>query len=79
MTKRLKVLTLTLLGCILGMMPLWRPEFSLASGIPAAVVMTAGLAFTLVLIAVTRRGVSPVKLMLGLAALSLALAFAGVL
>jgi mannose/fructose/N-acetylgalactosamine-specific phosphotransferase system component IID len=79
MTKRLKVLSLTLLGCILGMMPLWRPEFRLAYGVPAAVVMPAGLAFTLVLVAVVRRGVSPVKLMLGLAVLSLALAFAGVL
>ncbi len=76
--RRLKVLSLTLLGSILGMMPLWRPEFRTAFGVPAAAAMAAGLAFMLVMVAVIRRGGSPVILMLGLAALCLALAYGGV-
>jgi hypothetical protein len=78
MAKRFKVISLSMLGGILGMMPLWRPEFRLEVGAPGVVMMLSGLAVMLVLVACMRRGGSPVKLMLGLAACCLALAYAGV-
>ena len=78
MAKRFKVISLSMLGGILGMMPLWRPEFRLEVGAPGVVMMLSGLAVMLVLVACMRRGGSPVKLMLGLAACCLALAYTGV-
>jgi PTS system mannose-specific IID component len=78
MAKRFKVISLSMLGGILGMMPLWRPEFRLEVGAPGVVMMLSGLAVMLALVACMRRGGSPVKLMLGLAACCLALAYAGV-
>ena len=79
MAKRLKRITLAVLGGIIGMVPAWRTEFQPAvstSLFPTALVW---LVVTLVLVAILRRGGSPIKLMLGLAALCLALAYAGVL
>jgi len=78
MAKRFKVISLSMLGGILGMMPLWRPEFRLEVGAPGVVMMLSGLAVMLALVACMRRGGSPVKLMLGLAACCLALAYTGV-
>jgi mannose PTS system EIID component len=76
--KRFKVMSLSMLGGILGILPYSRPEFRLEVAAPEVVVMLSGLAATLVLVAFMRRGGSPVKLMLGLAACCLALAYAGV-
>jgi hypothetical protein len=79
MAKRLKRITLAVLGGIIGMVPDWRMEFQPAfstSILPTAFVW---LVVTLVLVVILRRGGSPIKLMLGLAALCLALAYAGVL
>jgi PTS system mannose-specific IID component len=76
--RRFKVISLSLLGGILGLMPLWRQEFRPALPAPGPVLTLAGMAATLVLVALLRRGGSPVKLMLGLAVLCLALAYAGV-
>jgi hypothetical protein len=78
MARRFKILSLAVLGGILGLMPLWRPEFRPTFGNPG-VVMASGLAVTLLLVAFVRRGGSPVKFMLGLAAVCLALACAGVI
>lgn len=78
MARRLKVVSLVLLGTIPGMMFLWRPEFRPAWSVPIPASMAAGLACMIVLVAVVRRGASPVKLLLGLAAFCLALAYAGV-
>jgi mannose PTS system EIID component len=78
MAKRFKVISLSMLGGILGTMPLWRPEFRFEGAAPGIVMMLSGLAATLGLVAFMRRGGSPVKLMLGLAACCLALAYAGV-
>ena len=78
MARRFKILTLAVLGGILGLMPLWGPEFRPAFGNPV-VMMASGLAVTLFLVAIVRRGGSPVKFMLGLAAICLALAYAGVI
>ncbi len=77
--KRFKLITLCVLGGILGMAPDWRPEFQPEvtwSFVPMAL---SWLAVTMVLVAIIRRGVSPIKLMLGLAALCLALAYRGVI
>jgi PTS system mannose-specific IID component len=79
MAKRLKRITLAVLGGIIGMVPDWRTEFQpvvSTSFLPTALVW---LVVTLVLVVILRRGGSPIKLMLGLAALCLALAYAGVL
>jgi len=79
MAKRFKLISLTMLGGILGMMPVWRSEFRPSFGSPSFVMMLSGLAITFILVAFVRRGGSPVKLMLGLAVLCLALAYAGVI
>ncbi len=76
--RRFKVISLSILGGILGMMTSWRPEFRPAFSAPGLMLTLSGLGLTLVLIEFMRRGGSPVKLMLGLAAVCLALAFAGV-
>jgi PTS system mannose-specific IID component len=78
MARRFKILSLAVLGGILGAMPLWRTEFRPASSI-STVMMLSGLVLTLILVAFMRRGGSPVKLMLGLAAICFALAYAGVI
>ncbi len=78
MARRFKIVSLAVLGGILGMMPLWGPEFK-PSFDNSMVLMALGLAVTLFLVAIARRGGSPVKFMLGLAAICLALAYAGVI
>ena len=72
-----KVVSLFVLGGVIGSMPVWRQEFRPVSHVQAMSI--AGMAFTLALIAGLQRGSSPIKLMLGLAALSLALAYIGVI
>ena len=77
--KRMKVVSLSVLGGFLGVLPFWRPEFKPTLNIPGMLLALAGLAFTLVLIAILQKGSSPVKLMLGLAVFCLVLAYAGVI
>jgi PTS system mannose-specific IID component len=77
--RRFKVISLTVLGGIIGAMPLWRPEFRPVFAVPGMLMAVSGLALALVLVAILRSGSSPVKLMLGLAAGCLALAYAGVI
>ena len=79
MAKRFKVITLTILGGIIAMAPDWRPEFQPNATMPVPFLMVLWLAAVLALVAILRRGGSPIKLMLGLAALCLALAYAGVI
>lgn len=76
--RMFKTLALVVLGGIVGLVPLWRPEFRPA--VSASGIVTAGFAFliTLALAAVLKKGGTPIKLMLGLAAVSIALAYAGV-
>ncbi len=71
-----KVASLFVLGGVIGSMPVWRQEFRPASHVTAMSI--AGLVFTLILVAGLQRGSSPIKLMLGLAALCLVLAYLGV-
>lgn len=79
LARLFKVITLAVLGGMIGMLPAWRPEFKPLIGLPGAATAAAGLLLTMVLVVILRKGGSPVKLMLGLAAISVALAYAGVI
>jgi PTS system mannose-specific IID component len=78
MAKLFKAVSLAVIGGILGMASSWRPELKLTVSLPGFVNAAAGLVITLVLVVVLRKGGSPVKLMLGLAGVCLALAYTGV-
>ena len=73
-----KAISLAVIGGMVGMASLWRTELKLTVSLPGFVNTIAGLAITLVLVALLRKGGSPVKLMLGLAGICLALVYAGV-
>jgi len=77
--KRFKLVTLTVLGGILGMVPDWRLEFHPMVNGSFLLIALFWLAITTALVAIFRRGGSPIQLMLGLAAFCLALAYAGVI
>jgi mannose/fructose/N-acetylgalactosamine-specific phosphotransferase system component IID len=79
MAKRLKRITLAVLGGMVGMIPVWRTEFQPAISMPAFPMTLVWLVVTLVLVVILRQGGSPIKLMLGLAILCLVLAYAGVI
>jgi mannose PTS system EIID component len=79
MAKRLKLITLAVIGGMIGMIPVWRTEFQPAIRMPILPMELSWLVVTLVLVVILRRGGSPIKLMLGLAALCLALAYSGVI
>jgi PTS system N-acetylgalactosamine-specific IID component len=79
MARLFKIISLTVLGGILGMMPLWRPEFRLEYPIPGVFMVVLGMAFTFGLVGILRRGGSPIKLMFGLAIICLTLAYVGVI
>ncbi len=77
-TRLFKTISLCVIGGILGMASRWIPEFSLPGNFPGSLRVAAALLITVILVAILRRGGSPIKLMLGLAAACLALAFLGV-
>jgi mannose/fructose/N-acetylgalactosamine-specific phosphotransferase system component IID len=79
MAKRLKLITLTVLGGMIGMAADWRTEFRPAVTMSIPPIALVWLVVTLAMVVVPRRGGSPIKLMLGLAALCLALTYAGVI
>lgn len=75
-TARLfKVLTLAVLGCIVGTITLWRPELRLPVPVPG--VTLASLVIVLGLTALLRSGWSPLRLMVGLGVACLLLAWGG--
>ena len=78
MARLFKAVSLAVIGGVLGMASNWRPELKLTIFPPGFVNVAAGLVITLVLVVVLRKGGSPVKLMLGLAGICLALAYTGV-
>ena len=78
MAKLFKAVSLAVIGGTLGIASSWRPELKLTASLPDLANAAAGLVITLVLVVVLRKGGSPVKLMLGLAAVCLALAYTGV-
>ena len=79
MAKLLKVTSLVMLGVIPGMLPSWRPEFRFAVTAPDMAVSAAGLALTLGIVGLLRKGGSPVTFMLGLGVACLVMAYAGVI
>jgi mannose/fructose/N-acetylgalactosamine-specific phosphotransferase system component IID len=79
MARLFKIISLTVLGGILGMMPLWRQEFRLEYPVPGVIIVVSCMALTFGLVGILRRGGSPIKLMFGLAIICLALAYAGVI
>jgi mannose PTS system EIID component len=79
LAKRFKVMTVTLLGAGIAMIPGWKPESPPVVSMPFLPMALFWLALIQLMVMVFRRGVSPIKLMLGLAALCLALAYSGVL
>ena len=78
MARLFKAISLSVLGGILAGISGWRPELSPPVPLPVPVQAVAALSCTMVLVAVLRRGGSPIKLMLGLVLFCLALAYAGV-
>lgn len=78
MARFFKAMALAVLGGTLGMISTWKEEFKPALSLPNVVTAVVALLTTLVLLAALRKGGSPVKIVLGLAALCVALAFAGV-
>jgi mannose/fructose/N-acetylgalactosamine-specific phosphotransferase system component IID len=79
MARLFKAILLSVLGGIIANISGWRPEFGHNLSLPDPVVAVAALTSTMVLVSVLRRRGSPIKLMLGLALLCLALAYAGVI
>jgi len=77
LARRYKVLSLAIVGCIVGTLSDWDPEFRSSITISPPLLAVAGLALTLGMIALLRVGASPVKIMIGLAAACLILALGG--
>ncbi len=78
MAQVFKTMTLAVMGCLVGLVPVWmtkfRPDVDLSAFIQAALALCVALA----LAAILRKGGSPIKLMLALAALSMILVLLGV-
>jgi len=77
LARRYKVLSLAIIGCIVGTLSAWGPEFRPSVSASPPFLAAAGLALTLGMIALLRAGASPVKIMIGLAAACLILALRG--
>jgi mannose/fructose/N-acetylgalactosamine-specific phosphotransferase system component IID len=77
--KLFKVMSLAVIGGIIGMLPAWRSEFKPTIDLPGFVLALSGMGMTLLLIAILRKNISPLQMMLVLAACCLALAYAGVI
>jgi len=71
-----KVLSLAVLGCIVGTITLWRPELRMPVPVPG--ITLASLAIALGLSALLRWGWSPLKLMMGLGIVCFLLALGGI-
>ena len=76
--KWFKVLSLCFAGALIGMLPVWRTEFRFSENTGGFRASVLAMTATLALAAALRRGGSPVKFMLGLAAVCIVLAYAGV-
>ena len=78
MARLFKSVSLAVLGAMLAVLCLWTPGFQLLGSAPVAVNAAIALLVTLALVMALARKGSPVKLMLGLAAVCIGLAYAGV-
>jgi mannose/fructose/N-acetylgalactosamine-specific phosphotransferase system component IID len=77
LARRYKVLSLAIIGCIAGTLSAWGTEFRIPVAVSPPLLAATGLALTLGMIVLLRIGASPVKIMIGLAAACLMLAFGG--
>ncbi len=77
MAKVFKAVCLSVTGAIVGMVSGWRPEFKPTIAAPHLITAVAALFITFGLVFFLKKGASPVKLLLGLAVVSIALAYAG--
>jgi PTS system mannose-specific IID component len=77
LARRYKVMSLAIIGCIVGTLSDWDPEFRSSVSLFPPLLAAAGLTLTLGMIALIRVGASPVKIMIGLAAACLILALGG--
>lgn len=73
-----KISSLAVIGCMVGAVSAWNRQFLLPAPFSGFVLASAGAAFVIGLTALLRAGWSPVKLMFGLAALSMLLAWGGI-
>jgi mannose PTS system EIID component len=78
LARRYKVMSLAIVGCIVGTISAWEPAFRPAIALPEPGLAVAGIALTLVLIELLRIGATPVNLMIGLAIACLAGALGGI-
>lgn len=79
LSRLLKVLTLAVTGCIVGFAGAWEPVLWSGSLIDRLLLAGAGLAAVIGMTALLRARVTPVQLMLGLAALCVGLAWGGLI
>lgn len=74
-----KAIALCFVGAIIGSAAVWRPEFRIDIGLPGAATAMGSLVIVTAIIALMRRGASPLALMLALSALCIAAATIGVI
>ena len=79
MARVCKALSLAIIGCMLGSVTAWDQGFMPFGPLPGILLGAAGLAAAMGMTVLLRAGASPVKLMLGLAALCLGLALGGII
>lgn len=72
-----KAVSLSVLGSIVGMITIWRPEIMYDFSLPGPLLAAGSMVFVTAAAALMRRGASPVGLMLSLAAVCLAAALSG--
>jgi len=76
--RLIKALALAGIGGFLGMAPLWLTDFSLLGRLSYLLQIVTVVLATWALVALLRKGVSPIKMMLGLTAACIALSYIGV-
>jgi PTS system mannose-specific IID component len=79
LARLFKSLTLAVIGCTLGAVTLWGPERAPTGAMPGAMLAVAALAAAAGLTVLLRAGATPVRIMLGLAALCMGLALGGII
>jgi PTS system mannose-specific IID component len=77
-TRLFKALALAVLGGVAGLVPVWRGELRFSND-RGALALAVSFVSVAACVALVRRGVSPVQLILGLALVCLGLAYMGVL
>lgn len=77
-TRRMKLISLTLLGGLVGTFPSWRSEFRASVCCSPGLLILGGVGIAIVMMLLPRRISSPAPYVIGLAVICLVLAFLGV-